>query len=335
MNRKVQENKSKTVKEMSVTNDGTGAEQLSSINILSTTTSLHMASTIQREMPIAKAGLLASGTLRYSSSGTNRTVQSQTSILQNALENAQLLCLQKDCEIAQLKKQLQEANGELTKFVYAASHDLKEPVRMISNFMGLLKSKYAHQLDEKANTYLDFAIDGGVRMYHMIDDLLVLSRVGRCADHEGAIDFNDIVASVTKQHCKQAKEVGAMFEVNSNPFFLTGNRSELTGLFCHLVGNALKFSNPSVQNRITIKGQQKDGLVYLSIEDTGLGMTDEECEKAFDLFSRFQPRATHKGSGLGLALCKKIVDQHGGTISIQAQEGEGCKVEVVLPAGGK
>ena len=323
MNRTVKENKSTSIDNNNVPNNGVALDQLNSLHILTNTTSINMASVFQ--IPCKPAGLNRTGVLPY-----NTPIVKNTATLD--LQYARDQALKKDAEITELKKQLQEANAELSKFVYVASHDLKEPVRMISNFMGLLKAKYAHNFDDKANTYLNFAIDGGLRLHHMIDDLLVLSRVGRYTDHDPAIDFNEIVNEVTRRCGKQANAPGANFTMSGTNFLLKGNKSEITDLFAHLVGNALKFCKPDVTPQIIISANQKNGLVFMSVEDFGLGMSDNECEKAFDVFSRFQPKETFAGSGVGLAVCKKIVEQHGGNISIKGEEGKGCKVNVVLPA---
>ena len=323
MNRTVKENKSTSIDNNNLPNNGVALDQLNSLHILTNTTSINMASVFQ--IPCKPAGLNRTGVLPY-----NTPIVKHTATLD--LQYARDQALKKDAEITELKKQLHEANAELSKFVYVASHDLKEPVRMISNFMGLLKAKYAHNFDDKANTYLNFAIDGGLRLHHMIDDLLVLSRVGRCTDHDPAIDFNEIVNEVTRRCGKQANAPVANFTISGTNFLLKGNKSEITDLFAHLVGNALKFCKPDVTPQIIISANQKNGLVFMSVEDFGLGMSDNECEKAFDVFSRFQPKETFAGSGVGLAVCKKIVEQHGGNISIKGEEGKGCKVNVVLPA---
>ena len=335
MNRTEKENKSTSIDDNIVTNNGMALDQLSSLHLLTNTTSLNMASAFK--IPCKPAGLNRTGVLPYNTPIVKHTatLDLQHVILNNALQYARDQALKKDAEITELKKQLQEANAELSKFVYVASHDLKEPVRMISNFMGLLKAKYAHNFDDKANTYLNFAIDGGMRLHHMIDDLLVLSRVGRCTDYDPAIDLNEIVAEVTRRCDKQAKAPGANFTITDTNFFLKGNKSEITDLFAHLVGNALKFCKPDVTPQIIISANQKNGFVNMSVEDFGLGITDDECEKAFDVFSRFQPRETFAGSGVGLAVCKKIVEQHGGNITIKGEEGKGCKVNVVLPASNQ
>ena len=332
MNRIVKEHKFTSIDENNIPDNGVALDQLSSLQILANTTSLNLAGAFQ--IPGKPAGLKRTGVLPYNTPIVKHTatIDLQHVVLNNALQYARDQVLKKDAEIAELKMQLQKANAELSKFVYVASHDLKEPVRMISNFMGLLKAKYAHNFDDKANTYLNFAIDGGMRLHHMIDDLLVLSRVGRCTDYDPAIDLNEIVAEVTRRCDKQAKAPGANFTITDTNFFLKGNKSEITDLFAHLVGNALKFCKPDVTPQIIISANQKNGFVFMSVEDFGLGITDDECEKAFDVFSRFQPRETFAGSGVGLAVCKKIVEQHGGNITIKGEEGKGCKVNVVLPA---
>lgn len=244
-------------------------------------------------------------------------------VLNNELVNTQRLLMKQNTEINRLNKQLQFINADLVQFTYVVSHDLKEPLRMVTSFMELLKSRHGYALDEKAKVYINFAVDGGRRMQKMIDDLLELSRIGRENSVKEFTDINAIVKEVKENILKLTEETGAEIIIKTELPFLSVYRSDIVRLMQNLISNAIKFRKKDIPPVIYVNAkEEKDGWLF-SIEDNGIGIEKEKFEKIFEIFTRLHARESYEGSGIGLAVCKKVVQHHGGTIWVESEEGIG------------
>ena len=218
-------------------------------------------------------------------------------------------------------KELALSNSELERFAYVASHDLQEPLRMVSSFMDLLKRNYREQLDDRAGQYIGFAIDGAQRMKQLIMDLLEYSRVGTNKDEFVNTDVNKLVQEVAGIFAKQGD--GEIPEI-SYPVLpvVMANKSQMAQLFQNLIGNAIKYK--SVQKAlIHINYTEDKGYFTFSVNDNGIGIDPMHYERIFILFQRLHLKDEYSGTGIGLTICKKIVEKHGGTIWVESVPGEG------------
>jgi PAS domain S-box-containing protein len=230
--------------------------------------------------------------------------------------------------VAELNKQLNvraneliSSNEELERFAYVASHDLQEPLRMVSSFLQLLQKKYAGQLDQTATQYIDFAVDGAERMKRLILDLLEYSRVGTNQDVLTEINLTDVVNQVLKNYDTKITERDAVIRTQLLPTIMA-NRMQITQLMQNLVGNALKY-NTSFVPEIEIGCEEKDDHWRFYVSDNGIGIDKKFFEKVFIIFQRLHNKKQFSGTGIGLAICKKIVERHGGNIWIESASGNG------------
>lgn len=205
-------------------------------------------------------------------------------------------------------------NAEQAQFSYIVSHDLKEPLRMIINFMDLLQKRYTTQLDEKANKYIDFAVDGGRRMQKMISDLLLYSSTGQNKTGKETIELAEIIKEVELNLYKQINELHASIIIDSPGCPMSVYKSEILRLFQNLISNAIKFRKKDINPIIHISCSEKIDHWLIEIRDNGIGMDSNNIDKVFDVFTRLHGMNEYEGTGIGLAICKKIVQQHNGTI---------------------
>jgi signal transduction histidine kinase len=218
---------------------------------------------------------------------------------------------------------LQQKNDELEQFAFVASHDLKEPVRMVTSFMGLLKRKYGNQLDEKAHTYMDFAINGGIRMQKMISDLLELSRTARQDAVKELVDLNEILLEAKQNIFKLIKENNAEIIIRNKLHVITANRADMTRLLQNLLSNAIRFRKKEINPVICLNATEKEKEWLFSMQDNGIGIDREKFGKIFEIFARLHSHEEYEGTGIGLAVCKKVVEYHGGRIWVESEEGKG------------
>lgn len=217
--------------------------------------------------------------------------------------------------------ELAASNVELERFAYIASHDMQEPLRMITSFLQLFKKKYADQIDETAEQYIHFAVDGADRMKKLILDLLEYSRVGSNKDDLAEIDANELVKEVVNVFVSRIDEMKARIEIGSLPI-IKANKIQLSQLFQNLIGNALKYhsgDSPLIQ----IQGREEENEYIFSVKDNGIGIKPIFFEKIFVLFQRLHHKTEYSGTGIGLAICKKIVERHGGKIWLESEPGKG------------
>ncbi|GAA4201281.1 sensor histidine kinase [Streptosporangium oxazolinicum] len=233
--------------------------------------------------------------------------------------------------IAAQAEELKRSNAELEQFAYVASHDLQEPLRKIASFCQMLQQRYASQLDDRANTYIDFAVDGAKRMQVLINELLTFSRVGRVAREPVEMDLNDVVGRALANLSAAVEDSGAEIEVGDLPV-VVGDRTQFVMLWQNLIGNSLKFRDPGRAPRVTIESERLDEGVRMTVTDNGIGISPNFADKIFIIFQRLHQRDAYEGTGIGLALCRKIVEQHGGTIRLDTEHTGGARFVITLPA---
>jgi len=237
-------------------------------------------------------------------------------------------------EAALLEKSdaLERSNVELQQFAYVASHDLQEPLRMVTMFTELLKERYSDQLDEKGLSYIDYAVDGAARMKQLIRELLEFSRVGQMQIDEEPVDCNTLVEEVLSVLQVSIREAQARFQISALPTLYHANSTRIFQLFQNLISNAIKFRGEQ-SPVIEIAAHEEEGFWHFSLRDNGIGFEPRFAERIFMLFQRLHTRAEYEGTGIGLALCKKIVTTHGGDIRVETQVGEGTTFYFSLPSG--
>ncbi|WP_127499854.1 sensor histidine kinase [Actinoplanes solisilvae] len=232
----------------------------------------------------------------------------------------------------QLKVQAEEltrSNRDLEQFAYVASHDLQEPLRKVASFCQLLQRRYAGQLDERADQYIAFAVDGAQRMQRLINDLLAFSRIGRLTAGFTEVDLNRVLTEVRSQLEVRAGE-DAEITWSGLPT-VEGEEPLLTTLFVNLIGNSLKFRRPDVPPLITVSAERDGGEWRVNVRDNGIGIEAEFADKVFVIFQRLHARDAYEGTGIGLAIVKKIVEYHGGRIWLDLEVEEGTSIWFTLP----
>ncbi|TDN82156.1 PAS domain S-box-containing protein [Salegentibacter sp. 24] len=233
----------------------------------------------------------------------------------------------------ELKKHADElalSNKELEQFAYIASHDLQEPLRMVTSFLSQLKKKYNHKLDDKAQQYIYFAHDGATRMRQIILDLLDYSRVGRVEHKLTAVELDSLVAEVITLQKRCIEEKKAEIQVDRLPK-LKIEEPLLKQLFSNLIGNALKYYSKERLPKIRISALEKENVWEFEIRDNGIGIEEEFKEKIFIIFQRLHQRDQYEGTGIGLAICKKIVEGFGGKIWVDSVYGKGSSFYFTIP----
>jgi len=231
-------------------------------------------------------------------------------------------------------KELQRSNEDLQQFAHVASHDLKEPVRKIKTFVGRLKDELGENFDEKAQLYINRVLNAANRMIVMIDGVLTYSTVTALEEMFESVDLNEIMKSVELDLELVIQHKGATIYYYNLPT-IEGAPILLHQLFYNLVNNALKFTRPDVPPSITITAKVENNkgqaLAHIYLHDNGIGFEQEFAEQIFGTFTRLHSKDKYEGSGLGLALCKNIVERHGGTIQAKGRPNEGATFEITLP----
>ncbi|MGE5432980.1 MAG: sensor histidine kinase [Syntrophomonadaceae bacterium] len=224
---------------------------------------------------------------------------------------------------------LERSNSDLQQFAYAASHDLQEPLRMITNYIKLLEKKLAGTLDDQTSKYLEFIIDGAKRMQGLIHGLLLFSRISTQPKEFKSIDLNNIIADVLKDLELIINESGAEINVSKLPG-INAEPTQMHQLFQNLIANAIKFrgeTNPV----ISINAERKGSSLIFCVRDNGIGINPEYFERIFMIFQRLHEREKYSGNGIGLSLCKKIVENHGGRMWVESEEGKGAAFYFTFP----
>jgi signal transduction histidine kinase len=226
--------------------------------------------------------------------------------------------------------ELNRSNAELEQFAYVASHDLQEPLRKIASFCQALERRYHGQLDERADQYIEFAVDGAKRMQVLINDLLAFSRVGRNGRELELVDLGDALAQAKSSLSRLIEESGASVTADAELPVVCGERTLLVSLLQNLIANAIKFRGseaPLVQFAAS-----RDGSMWqLNCTDNGIGVEPEYAERIFVIFQRLHTKEAYPGTGIGLAMCRKIVEYHGGRMWLDAEHRPGARLCFTLP----
>jgi signal transduction histidine kinase len=236
--------------------------------------------------------------------------------------------------LAEQTVDLQRSNAELEQFAYVASHDLQEPLRKVTSFCQLIEKRYGDKLDERGVEYIAFAVDGAKRMQVLINDLLTFSRVGRLNSAEAEVGLDAALDVALGNLTVAVEESGAEIVRSAEPLpRVVGDPTLLAMLWQNLIGNAMKFRREGQPPRIVIEcgPVPEDSQWLITVSDNGIGIAPEFIDKVFIIFQRLHGRDAYGGTGIGLALCKKIVEHHGGTIWIDTSYTEGTRFRFTLP----
>ncbi|TMR23941.1 HAMP domain-containing protein [Nonomuraea turkmeniaca] len=230
-------------------------------------------------------------------------------------------------------EELRRSNGELEQFAYVASHDLQEPLRKVASFTQMLEQRYSTQLDERARQYIHYAVDGAKRMQLLINDLLDFSRVGRVTGERTVTDSGEALNQALDNLSATIEDTETTVTRDDMPK-VKGNRLQLTQLFQNLVENAIKFRSEAPP-RVHIGAERSGDMWEFSCSDNGIGVELKYADRIFLIFQRLHPRDVYPGTGIGLALCRKIVEYHGGQMWLDnSVEGQGATFRWTLPAAG-
>ena len=232
--------------------------------------------------------------------------------------------------MARQAEDLKRSNAELEQFAYVASHDLREPLRMVNSYLSLLQRRYGDKLDEDAREFIGFARDGGVRMDRLILDLLEYSRVGRCSKPMAPTHVGDVIATACHNLEVAINERGTILHVPGDLPVVPADSNELTRLLQNLIGNAIKYCAPETVPEITIEWADEPDHWRFAVRDNGLGIAPEHFERVFMVFQRLHGRGEYEGTGIGLAICRKIVEHHGGRIWLNSEPDKGSTFHFTL-----
>jgi light-regulated signal transduction histidine kinase (bacteriophytochrome) len=248
-------------------------------------------------------------------------VQRQAAELEDrvAERTAELATVNK--ELQRYSTELERSNQELQRFAYVASHDLQEPLRMVTSYVQLLQHRYRDQLDEDAQDFIAYAVDGAMRMKALIQGLLAYSRVGTSGKPFESIDSHDILDG-TLLNLKMAIEESDAVVTHDPLPIVTADRTQLGQVFQNLIGNAIKFRGPD-RPEIHIGAERQNGKWIFAVRDNGIGIDPQYADRIFIIFQRLHTQEEYPGTGIGLAVCKRIVERHGGRIWVDSEPGQG------------
>jgi len=226
---------------------------------------------------------------------------------------------------------LERSNKELEQFAYVASHDLQEPLRMVASYTQLLERRYKDQLDDTAREFIAFAVDGASRMQRLINDLLAYSRVHTRAGEPELVELSHVLGQARANLATAIEESGALVTNDELPVVMA-DPAQMVSVFQNLIGNAVKFRGEEPPH-VHVSARERDGWVEISVRDNGIGIREEHHDRIFVIFQRLHNRKDYPGTGVGLALCKRIIERHGGRISVDSEEGKGTTLTFTLPEG--
>jgi len=236
-------------------------------------------------------------------------------------------------EQLQRERELKERQQKLEQFTYAASHDLQEPLRMVSSYLSMIDRRYGEDLGEDGRELLEFAVDGADRMREMIDALLEYSRVETEGQPFERVDLEAVFEDVRRDFGVKIDETDAEITVGSLPE-VEGDPGQLRQVFGNLLDNALEYSGDDPP-RVHVDAERSDAEWIVSVRDEGIGIDPDHTDRIFEIFQRLHSHEEHPGTGIGLALCRGIVERHGGDIRVESEPGEGSTFSFTLPVRGE
>jgi signal transduction histidine kinase len=231
--------------------------------------------------------------------------------------------------LARYAEELERSNAELEQFAYVASHDLQEPLRMVASFTQLLGRRYRGKLDQDADEFIGYAVDGANRMQHLINDLLAYSRVGIRSKPLVPTDCNAVFKQARDNLAKAVEETSTVIYQDPLPMVL-GDEVQLLQVFQNLIANAIKFRGAEPP-QIQVTADRQESERVFAIRDNGIGIAPEHQGRIFSIFQRLHQRSEYPGTGIGLAICKKIVERHGGRIWVESQPDKGSTFYFSIP----
>jgi PAS domain S-box-containing protein len=234
-------------------------------------------------------------------------------------------------DLQKLNEALSKSNKELENFAYITSHDLQEPLRMVTNFTQLLENKYSNQINQDAKEYIGFAVDGAKRMYELINGLLSYSRINRNDARFADVDLNKVISEVRANLYLIIKERNCLIESDDLPVVFA-DRTQMLQLFQNLISNGIKFSGKDPHIIISVRKEGSNNV--FSVKDEGIGIESTYFDKIFEIFKRLHPRDEYPGTGMGLAICKKIVENSNGKIWVQSEPDRGSEFHFTLNGAG-
>lgn len=238
---------------------------------------------------------------------------------------------EQEAQKAQLTEELMRSNEELARFAYVASHDLQEPLRMVGSFTNLLQKRYGDSLDDTAQEYIKFAADGARRMHVLVEDLLEYSKITQDTDRYELVDLQNTIMPIVLDNLREGIEASNAQITFENLPIMTTNPIRFTRLLQNIIGNAVKYQAEGQQPVIDIRAKRKDGDWLLTVTDNGIGMKQEYCEQIFEPFNRLHGKHEYNGTGMGLAITRKIVEGFGGKIWVKSKPGKGSVFHIQLP----
>jgi PAS domain S-box-containing protein len=233
-------------------------------------------------------------------------------------------------ELERRASELERSNSDLQEFAYVASHDLSEPLRMVSSYVQLLARRYQGQLDSDADDFIGYAVDGVNRMQRLIDDLLAYSRAGTSEYRFGPVDVGELVRDTLVGMQATVTDSGATVEVGDLPE-VWGDEGQLRQLFQNLIGNGIKFRRPEEPPRVEVTAERHGRTWRFRVSDNGIGIDPRHAERIFSVFKRLHGRDEYPGSGIGLSICKRIVERHHGRIAVEASPSGGSTFAFTIP----
>jgi light-regulated signal transduction histidine kinase (bacteriophytochrome) len=234
-----------------------------------------------------------------------------------------------EAALREAHEELKRSNSELEQFAYVASHDLQEPLRMVSSYTQLVMKRYGERLDGDAREFMAYVVDGAARMKQLIEDLLAYSRVGTKGKEFKPVPLENALKRAITNLRAAIEESGAEITHDALPT-VDADEVQLAQLFQNLMGNALKFRGAE-KPHLRISCSEKDNEFEIRVQDNGIGIEPQYFERIFMLFQRLHTKGDYPGTGIGLAICKKVVERHGGRIWVESEPGRGSSFNFTLP----